>query len=176
MGHGDTIILESCEYQNSFLYFSPTLAVILNIDADHLDFFKDLDDIKASFRRFAQSVPLDGHIITNSDDPRAMDALAGLPLFTFGFAEKADCQAANVSFKNSRPDFDVMIGGELYTHLSLQVTGQYNVYNALAAVSAAYVSGIPGHVVKAGLESFYGVKRRFECKGEFNGAKIYDDY
>lgn len=65
VGHGDTIILESCEYQNSFLYFSPTLAVILNIDADHLDFFKDLDDIKASFRHFAQSVPLDGHIITN---------------------------------------------------------------------------------------------------------------
>ena len=176
VGKGDTIILESCEYCNSFLHFFPTVAVILNVEADHLDFFKDLDDIKRSFRRFAQLVPADGHIVANADDPGAMDALAGLPLFTFGLERPADCQAGELTWDHGLPSFDVVIRGEVYTHVSLPVAGRHNVLNALAASSAAYVLGLPGSAVKAGLEAFTGTGRRFEYKGEFNGAKIYDDY
>ena len=176
VGKGDTIILESCEYRNSFLYFFPTVAVVLNVEADHLDFFKDLDDIKASFRRFAQLVPPDGHIVANADDPGAMDALRGLPLFTFGFGEGADCRAVDLTWSHGMPDFDVVVDGTLYTHLSLHVAGRHNVYNALAAAAAAYVLGVPGDAVRAGLEAFSGTGRRFEYKGEFRGAKVYDDY
>ena len=176
VGRGDTIILESCEYCNSFLHFFPTVAVVLNVEADHLDFFKDLDDIKQSFRRFAQLTPQDGHIVANADDAGAMDALKGLPLFTFGCCEGADCQARNLTWQHGRPDFDVVAGGEVYTHLSLRVAGLHNVYNALAAASAAYVLGIPGKAVRQGLEGFFGAGRRFEPKGQYNGARIYDDY
>ncbi len=176
VGRGETIILESCEYCNSFLHFFPTIAVILNVEADHLDFFKDLDDIKHSFRRFAGLVPADGHIVANADDPGAMDALRGLPLFTFGLSEGADCRAENLSFSHGTPSFDVMVRGQPYTRLSLQVAGAHNVLNALAAASTAYLLGIPGSAVRAGLEGFTGAGRRFEYKGEFGGAKIYDDY
>ena len=176
VGKGDTIILESCEYCNSFLYFFPTVAVVLNIDADHLDFFKDLDDIKHSFRRFAQLVPADGKIVANADDANAMDALKGLPLFTFGLDHPADCRGENLTWNHGLPSFDIVIDGKLYTSLSLHTAGRHNVLNALVAAAAAYVLGIPGEAVKAGLEAFSGAGRRFEYKGEYNGAKIYDDY
>ena len=105
-----------------------------------------------------------------------MDALKGLPLFTFGCCEGADCQARNLTWQHGRPDFDVVAGGKVYTHLSLRVAGLHNVYNALAAASAAYVLGIPGKAVRQGLEGFFGAGRRFEPKGQYNGARIYDDY
>ena len=176
VGKGDTIILESCEYCNSFLHFFPTVAVILNVEADHLDFFQDLEDIKRSFRRFAELVPADGRIVANADDINAMDALEGLPLFTFGCHEGADCQARNLTWSHGRPDFDVVIHGEVYTHLRLRVAGLHNVYNALAAAAAAYVLGVPSRAVRQGLEGFFGAGRRFEQKGIYNGARIYDDY
>ncbi len=176
VGKGDTIILESCEYCNSFLHFFPTVAVVLNVEEDHLDFFENLDGIKKSFRSFAQLVPGDGRIVANADDPGAMDALKGLPLFTFGMNSAADCRAANLVWNHGLPDFDVVAGGELYTHLSLQVAGKHNVYNALAAASAAYVLGIPAQAVKQGLEGFKGAGRRFELLGTCNGAAVYDDY
>ncbi|MDE7041216.1 MAG: UDP-N-acetylmuramate--L-alanine ligase [Oscillospiraceae bacterium] len=176
VGRGDTIILESCEYCNSFLHFFPTVAVVLNVEADHLDFFKDLDDIKRSFRRFAQLTPPDGRIVVNADDEGAMDALKGLPLFTFGCREGADCQARDLTWHGGRPDFDVVVDGKVYTHLNLRVAGLHNVYNALAAASAAYVLGIPSKAVRQGLEGFFGAGRRFELKGQYNGARVYDDY
>ena len=137
VGKGDTIILESCEYCNSFLHFFPTVAVVLNVEADHLDFFKGLEDIKNSFRRFAQLTPPDGHIVANADDPNAMDALKGLPLFTFGCRQGADCQAQNLTWNHGRPDFDVVADGQVYAHLSLHVAGLHNVYNALAAAAGS---------------------------------------
>ena len=176
VGKGDTIILESCEYCNSFLHFFPTVAVVLNVEADHLDFFKDLGDIKPSFRRFAQLVPPEGHIVVNADDLNAMDALKGLPLVTFGLGENAVCRAANLTWDHGRPDFDVVADGQVFTHLSLRVAGLHNVYNALAAAAVAYVLGVPSWAVRQGLEGFFGAGRRFEYKGEYNGAKVYDDY
>lgn len=176
VGKGDTIILESCEYCNSFLHFFPTVAVVLNVEADHLDFFKDLDDIKRSFRRFAELVPEDGRIVVNADDPGAMDALKGLPMFTFGCEQRANCQAQGLAWNRGRPSFDVVIDGQLYTHLSLRVAGQHNIYNALAAAAAAYVLGIPARAVRQGLEGFFGAGRRFELLGHCNGADVFDDY
>ncbi len=176
VGKGDTIILESCEYCNSFLHFFPTVAVVLNVEADHLDFFKGLDDIKHSFRRFAQLVPQDGRIIANADDPGAMDALKGLALFTFGLENQADCRGENLTWDHGLPTFDIVVGGKRYTSLTLRTAGRHNVLNALAAAAAAYVLGIPGEAVKAGLEAFSGAGRRFEYKGAYNGAKVYDDY
>ena len=178
VGRGDTIILESCEYCNSFLSFFPTVAIILNVEADHLDFFKDLQDIENSFHKFADLVPAGGAIIANADNQGAMDSVAGLnhPVFTFGLDRPADCTAANLHEEDGHPVFDVMIHGEKYAHVTLSVFGRHNVLNALAAASAAYALGLPGSAVEAGLATFTGAGRRFEHKGTFNGAEVYDDY
>ena len=178
VGHGDTIILESCEYCNSFLCFFPTVAVILNVEADHLDFFKDLDDIKHSFRQFAELVPPTGHVIACADNAGAMDAVANLsrPVFTYGLDRDADCTAAILKDTEGTPSFDIVIHGEAYAHVRLHVYGRHNVLNALAAASAAYVLGVPGEAVERGLDAFSGASRRFEHKGTYHGAEIYDDY
>ena len=177
VGQGETIILESCEYRNSFLHFSPTVAVILNIEADHLDFFKDLADVERSFRRFAQLVPPGGTVIANADDQNTMETLEGMELFTFGLrSETADCRADHLSFTNGLPAFDVCVHGERYAHVELQVGGEHNIFNALAAAAAAYVLRLPGSAVEQGLATFTGAGRRFEYKGTYNGARIYDDY
>ena len=178
VGQGDTIILESCEYCNSFLSFFPTVAVILNVEEDHLDFFKDLADIQHSFRRFAELVPPAGSVIVNADNASAMEAVTGLehPIFTFGLDHAADCTAANLTEVDGRPVFDVMIRGEKYARVELHVYGHHNVLNALAAASAAWALGLPGHAVETGLASFTGAGRRFEHKGTYHGAEVYDDY
>ncbi len=179
VGKGDTIILESCEYCNSFLSFFPTVAVILNVEADHLDFFKDLADVEHSFHEFAELVPQRGYVIVNADDEGAMDSVKGLehPIFTFGIAHRdANCTAQNVAFHDGYPAFDIVIDGKTYAHVEMQVAGKHNILNALAAASAAYVLGISGDAVERGLGSFHGAGRRFEPKGQFNGADVYDDY
>lgn len=179
VGRGDTIILESCEYCNSFLNFFPTVAVILNVEADHLDFFKDLADIEHSFHAFADLVPQRGYIISNADDPGAREAVKGLshPVFTFGIADPdADCTAHNVAFHDGCPTFDVVIRGATYAHVELHIAGRHNILNSLAAASAAYVLGIPGSAVEEGLATFHGAGRRFERKGTFHGADVFDDY
>ena len=174
VGHGDTIIMESCEYCNSFLNFFPTVALVLNIEADHLDFFKDLADIQASFRKFVQLVPEQGRIIANGDDQNTLDALAGLPYRTFGMGE--NCFVRGQNFSEDWREFDVVCGGEPYCHVSLTVVGRHNAMNALAACAAAHNAGIPGDVAARALHSFTGAGRRMEFKGQYNGADIYDDY
>ena len=174
VGNGDTIILESCEYCNSFLNFYPTTALILNIEADHLDFFKDLADIQNSFRKFAQLVPDDGVIIANGDDPNVAKALEGMTYLTFGLDEKNDIHGKN--FSDDWRSFDVICQGQPYAHLKLSVFGRHNALNALAACSAAYHAGIPGSVAEAALAAFTGAGRRMEFKGQFHGADVYDDY
>ena len=177
VGNGDTIILESCEYCNSFLSFFPTVAVILNVDADHLDFFRDLEDIKHSFRRFAELVPADGYVVAGRDDANTMDALAGLDrqMVTFGL-EEGDVHAANLTWHNGFASFDIVAGGALFTHADLSVPGIHNVRNALAAAAAALCLHVPALAVSQGLAAFHGAGRRFEKKGEFHGAMVYDDY
>ena len=178
VGGGDTIVMESCEYYDSFLSFCPTIAVILDIDADHLDYFADLEAVKASFRRFARLVPQDGMVIANRDDANTMDALKELdrPMMTFGLTPEADVQAVNIVPHGAQTDFDVLHHGKLFAHLQLRVPGIHNVKNALAAAAAAITLGISPTAVTYGLAGFRGANRRFEFKGKFNGADVYDDY
>ncbi len=178
VGSGDTIVMESCEYYNSFHCFFPTVAVILNIDADHLDFFEDLEDIKASFRKFASLVPEDGHIVANADDKNTMDALVPLErkLVTFGLSPSADVYAEDIVTRGAQTDFTIMYKGKKYCRVNLRVPGLHNVKNALAAATAAICMNIKPVAVRYGLSAFTGVKRRFEFKGKYNGADVYDDY
>ena len=175
----DTIVLESCEYCNSFLYFCPTIAVILNVEADHLDFFKDLEDVKRSFRAFALRTPEEtGVVVVNKDDSAAMDCLQGIQrrVVTFGIEQPADYTAANIGYHHGATTFDAYKQGALFARIKLLVPGRHNVLNALAALAAADVHGIDKKSIEEGLASFGGVKRRFEFKGEYGGAVIYDDY
>ena len=177
VGQGDTIILESCEYCNSFLSFFPTVAVILNIEADHLDFFRDLEDVEHSFRRFADLVPEDGMIVANAEDENTMHALDGVtrPMLTFGL-EQGDVHSANLTWNKGLPTFDILCHGKHFAHVSLSVPGEHNLKNAMAAAASAFALGIPAHAVEQGLATFRGAGRRFEFKGTYNGADIYDDY
>ena len=179
VGKGDTIILESCEYCNSFLSFRPTTAVILDIEADHLDFFKDLADVENSFRRFADLVPAeDGIVVANADDRNTMDTLDGLNrnVITFGLGSYADVYCENLEYVGGVGYFDLMRDGEKLTHVELSVPGKHNVKNALAAAAAALTIGVSPEAIAAGLHAYRGAERRFQFKGEYNGAMIYDDY
>ena len=178
VGNGDTIIFESCEYYNSFLSLSPTIAVVLNIEADHLDFFKDLDDIKDSFRAFADRVPEHGLIIANQDDENTMDALRplGREMLTFGLSEAADVHPANIERRGAKSEFDIIYKGECITRAVIHIPGEHNIRNALAAAAATLQLGVSPAAVKYGLSGFQGAGRRFEFKGKFNGADLYDDY
>ena len=172
VGHGDTILLESCEYCDSFLNFFPTLALVLNVEEDHLDYFKDLADIQKSFHKFAEMATFG--VVANGDDPHTVQALEGIDYVTFGLGEGNRIHAANMC-----PDwrhFDVLCDGEFYCHLDMGVLGRHNAMNALAASAAAWMMGIPGEAVSRGLVSFHGAGRRMEFKGKFHGADVYDDY
>ena len=179
VGGPEFFVTEACEYTNSFLSFYPTMAVILNIEEDHLDFFKDLADVEHSFRHFAELVPIGGHVVANMDDEGARDALRGIsqPIFWFSYDDPAaQCRAENVVWTDGLPSFDIYIRGSYYAHVSLRVGGKHNVMNALAAASAAYLLGVSGEAVGLGLATFTGAGRRFEYKGSFHGADVYDDY
>ena len=158
VGRGDTILLESCEYCDSFLNFFPTLAVVLNVEADHLDYFKDLADIQKSFHKFAELATFG--VVANGDDPHTVQAMQGIDYVSFGLSDTNRIHAANMC-----PDwrhFDVICDGEFYCHLDMGVLGRHNAMNALAAAAASWMMGIPGEAVSGGLESFH--------------ADVYDDY
>ena len=172
VGHGDTIVLESCEYCDSFLNFFPTLAIVLNVEADHLDYFKDLADIQKSFHKFASLATFG--VVANGDDPHTVQAMEGIDYVSFGLGEGNRIHAANM-----HPDwrhFDVICDGKYYCHMDMGVLGRHNAMNALAAAAAAWMMGIPGETVSRGIQSFHGAGRRMEFKGKFNGADVYDDY
>ena len=172
VGEGDTIVLESCEYCDSFLNFAPTMAVILNIEADHLDYFKDLKDVEKSFRKFAQLAT--NGVIANGDDPHVADTLKGIDYTSFGLCIQNTVHPENISLDWRH--MDVVCGDEFYCHLDLNVIGKHNALNALAAVAVAWKLGIPGRAVTDGLKTFGGADRRMQYKGSYNGADIYDDY
>ena len=172
VGNGDTIVMESCEYCDSFLNFFPTLAVVLNIEEDHLDYFKDLQDIEKSFHKFAESSK--NGILANGDDPNTVDAMAGLNYVSFGLDSHNRIHVRNIT--DDFRSYDVICDDEYYCHLNLGVVGKHNALNALAAAGTAWMMGIPGDICARGLASFTGAGRRMEFKGKFQGADIYDDY
>ena len=178
VGAGDTIVLESCEYYNSFHSFLPTVAVVLNVDTDHLDFIKDLDDIKHSFGIFAANVPEGGYIVVNADDKNTLDSIAdikGRNIVTFGIENEADVRAENIVYGRTT-SFDLIYNSECVARVDMRVCGKHNIYNALAAATAALVSGVTPASIVEGLGQFRGAGRRVEYKGECGGAEVYDDY
>ena len=172
VGKGDTIILEACEYTDSFLNFFPSISVILNIEEDHLDYFRDLAHIQSSFRKFAQLAS--DRVLVNGDDLNSLKAVEGMDYVTFGFGQDNVVHAENIC-----PDWqhlDVVCDGNFYCHLDLHVMGKHNAHNAIATAATAWVMGIPGEAVTRGLDSFFGAHRRMQFKGTYNGADLYDDF
>ena len=179
VGESETFVTEACEYTNSFLSFFPKISIILNIDADHLDFFKDLDDIRNSFRRFSELLPSDGILIINADIPNYQEITKNLPchVVTYGLEQEADYQAKDITFdKYGHASFTVYKNGRKTGSYYLKVPGMHNVSNALASISLGHLLGLTEEVIIKGLGSFTGTDRRFQYKGEVAGVTVIDDY
>ncbi len=174
VGHSGTMIAESCEYCNSFLSFSPTVAIINNIEEEHLDFFKDLDEIKASFRQFAEMVPQRGMVIINGDDANTVDAMKGLPCKTFGLGRQNDIHPEEIS--EDWRHCKVYCDGEFYCDLSIPNYGKFNLTNAIGACAVAWQQGIDGKTTAHAIAGYKSVGRRQQLLGHCNGADVYDDY
>ena len=179
VGKSPYFVTEACEYTNSFLSFYPTLSIILIIEEDHMDFFKDLDDIMNSFRLFAQRLPKDGTLVINKEIKDYEKVTEGLEcdVITYGMDDSCTYHAKNVLFnKQGYGEFDVIYDGESLGHIVLSVPGNHNVSNALAVIAASRKLGISMDVIQAGLLGFRGANRRFQYKGTLNGVTIIDDY
>lgn len=179
VGHSHDFITEACEYTNSFLKFHPTAGIILNIDADHLDFFKDINDIRHSFRRFAKLIPEHGVLIVNGEIPDLTEITEGLAcqVITFGLTSDCDYSADNISFdEHGYGHFDLIHNGTKEAAIDLHVIGRHNITNALSAIALAQYYHIDMDSIKRGLLAFEGTERRFELKGSFNGVTVVDDY
>lgn len=179
IGGKDYFLTEACEYTNSFLSFFPTISIILNVQADHLDFFKDLDDIRKSFKAFAQLTGKDGAVIINGeiDDldyfTRDLDA----KLITFGLNGDFNFTAKNITYISGiYPAFDVYKNNELMGRVELSIPGAHNIYNALSAIACADLLNIPFEIIQRSCADFHGAERRFEVLGEVGGATVIDDY
>lgn len=178
VGNTETIVMESCEYQDTFLKMSPDVAVILNIDEDHLEYFKTMDNLILSFTKFADSATK--AVIYNGDDENTLKAIKdikGKEMISFGFDKKNDYYAENVEeYKGAFTRFDVMYKGEKLGSVELSIPGIHNVLNALAAVASAIYSGAEFNDCIKGLQEFKGAGRRFEDLGTYNGIDFVDDY
>lgn len=187
VGANNTFVTEACEYTNSFLEFFPTIGVILNIEEDHLDFFKDIVDIRNSFRKFAERIPKEGVLIINSDIENYEEITDGLMcrIVTYGFDASADYSAADITYDDfargaytlmERGSSLLMEDGSSPVRIRLGTTGKHNVSNSLAAIAVAMQLGISDEYIIKGLLSFSGTDRRFEVKGHLGEVTILDDY
>ena len=179
VGRSQNFITEACEYTNSFLKFNPRIELILNVDADHLDFFKDLNDIRHSFRCFAEKLDEKGVLIINGEIPNRTYFTENLPckVITYGLDSSDTYTAKNITFDDHAcGSYDLYANGEKLEHMTLSVTGMHNVSNSLAAIAAAMELNIPMEKIKLGLANLKGTDRRFEYKGIINGITVIDDY
>ena len=177
VGQSDIIVCEACEYVDTFLELNPFISIILNIDADHLDYFKNLDNIKKSFNKFAKQTT--GLLVINGDDQNTLDAVADVELekITFGFGENCDYRAVNVSAdKGVHEQYDLLYKGEKITSVKLIVPGKHNIYNSLAAAATAHYLGATANEISDNLHKFGGVHRRFEILGTPCGITVADDF
>lgn len=180
VGHSEHMVCEACEFVDTFLDLSPDVAVVLNVDEDHLDYFKTFENLKKSFTRFTAMATK--AIIYNGDDENTIDAVmpaietSGKPTITFGLEEKNDYRAVNISFKNEYASFDLIVKGENLGKVTLSVPGMHNVYNSLAVIASAMYSGVTFEQCVKGIADFHGAGRRFEKLAEINGITIADDY
>lgn len=180
VGKSECFVTEACEYTNSFLQFFPTTAVILNVREDHMDFFKDLQEIRDSFRQFAELLPEDGLLVINRDIPELEELTRDLRcrVKTYSLtASDADFRAVNIVLdEDACGSFDVVRSGSTMGRISLKVPGTHNVANALAAIAVADSLGVSLSEMQVGFEHYEGVERRFEKKGVVGGVEIFDDY
>ena len=180
VGNSEYFILEACEYVESFLKFYPKTEVVLNIDNDHLDYFKDMDHIINAFIKYVKLLPEDGHLIINADDLNCLDlpVYSKAPAIKYGIEnDDVDFLAQNIVFsEDGFPEFDVYKYGEFFGHFKLSIPGRHNVLNALACIALCDAYDISVETIKSAIENFKGADRRFEFKGMVNGAKVFDDY
>ena len=180
VGNSEHFIIEACEYVESFLKFSPKAEIILNIDNDHLDYFKNLENIKKAFVKYVHLLPDDGILVLNGDDKNCLDLVkeTNAKSITYGITNKnTDFFAVNIVFDNDGfAEFDVYNNDSFYDRIKLHVPGMHNVLNALACISLCNAYGIDKEPIKNALLKFTGADRRFEFKGRVNGASVYDDY
>lgn len=179
IGHSPYFVAEACEYFDSFLQFEPMVGVILNVESDHLDYFKNLENIRRSFHAFAQRVPENGAVIINQAIENVDELTAGLncAVKTFGLENGAAWQAKNIIHEpDGKNTFDVYYKGELFGNFHLNVPGDHNIMNALASIASAHYLGISVADCRKGLLHFTGTERRFQRKGEKNGVVVIDDY
>lgn len=180
IGNSEYFILEACEYVESFLKFFPKTEVILNIDNDHLDYFKNLDNIITSFAKYIRLLPDDGLLVINADDKNCahLSRFTSAKTLTYGIENsKANFFARNITFdSNGFSSFDVYFNNTFYKTIKLSVPGTHNILNALACIAVCHSYGFEKEDIKNGLQKFTGAHRRFEYVGSFNGVNIYDDY
>ena len=179
VGGSDIFVTEACEYTNSFLNFLPKISLILNVEEDHMDFFKDIDDIRCSFHRFASILPKDGTLVINKniEQLEAITNNLDCKVITYSEVQEADYGAANITFDElGNASFDLIRYGEFVDRIKLSVAGNHNVSNALSTIAVADLLQIPMETIKKGILSFGGTVRRFQYKGERNGFTIIDDY
>lgn len=180
IGNSQNWIMEACEYTNSFLHFNPSTAIILNVEEDHLDFFKDIDDIRNSFHLFAKKLPEDGLLVIDKGIEKIETITDGLSckVLTYSITDSsADFYADNISFnENGFGMFDLYVSGKYIEHFELSVVGKHNISNSLAAICVSYAQKVDIKAIREGLKSFRGAERRFQKKGEINGITVIDDY
>lgn len=179
VGNSEVFITEACEYTNSFLNFYPKISVILNIEEDHMDFFKDIEDIRSSFKRFAKNLPDNGTLIINGDIDNWQEIAEGLTcnVVTYGSSTANTYSAKNIEFDSfAHPSFDLIKDQKVVDRISLHVPGIHNVYNALSSIAVAHTLGLSDSEIKKGIMAYSGTDRRFEYKGEIGGITIIDDY
>lgn len=177
IGDKKYMIFEGCEYVDSFLKFKPHSAIILNVDADHLDYFSGIEQIKQSFNNFLKLIPKDSFAVINCDDKNVMDSLDGVECELITYGKNGMWHAENIVFDNNGcGEFDVFMNDKNMGRVKLSVPGMHNVSNALSVFACGFKYGIDEATIIKGIAAFDGTKRRFEYKGEFNGAKVYDDY
>ena len=178
LGQGEFLVAEADESDGSFLTLSPTIAVVTNVDEDHLDFYRDLDEIRATFIDFINKVPFYGLVVLCLDDGNLQGMIPQVKkrLVTYGLTSQADFQASNVEHQGDRTTFRVHFRGEDLGRLSIRMPGRHNVLNALAAVAVGMELDMPFPVIAEGFQDFGGVGRRFQVKGEPQGIMIVDDY
>ena len=178
VGEGNFIVVEADEYDHSFLKFLPTIAVITNIEADHLDCYKDLDEIKSAFTEFANKIPFYGHIVLSSDNANNLSILKDIEknYISYGFNSQADIRATEVVTTEFQTQFSVLINQKKVGRVQLNVPGQHNISNALAAISVGKLLDIDFKVMAKALKKYKSVKRRFEIYDTINKITIVDDY
>jgi UDP-N-acetylmuramate--alanine ligase len=179
LGRGEFIVVEADEFDRSFLSITPTIAVLTTLETDHLDCYRDLEDIKGAFIQFASKVPFYGFVVLCIDEPALLDIMPQLSkkkIITYGLNPQADIQAVDIRHKDNTSTFTVVHSGSDLGHITLQVPGNHNVQNSLASIAVGLQLGVPFEKIQAGIEKFTGVYRRWEKKGEVKGITLYDDY